>query len=115
MAVDQYGNFAVATSTGGITGKWPGRIGDTPVCGGGTYCDNRFGGVSTTGHGETIMKSCLAHDIIKRIEYLGENAQTATENACMKMTERFIGTGGAVTISDKGEVGIAFTSQRMVS
>lgn len=101
VAVDQFGNFAVATSTGGITGKLPGRIGDTPVLGGGTYCDNRFAGVSTTGHGETIMKACLSHDIVKRIEYLGESAQEATEAAVKKMTERFFGTGGAITIDSE--------------
>lgn len=115
VAIDQYGNIAVATSTGGITGKLPGRIGDTPVLGGGTYCNNRFGGVSTTGHGETIMKACLAHDIIKRIEYLSEDAQTATETACKNMTERLFGTGGAITIDSKRNVGISFTSRRMVS
>jgi L-asparaginase / beta-aspartyl-peptidase len=115
VAIDQYGNIAVATSTGGITGKLPGRIGDTPVLGGGTYCDNRFGGVSTTGHGETIMKACLAHDIIKRMEYLGEDAQTATSTACKNMTDRFIGTGGAITVDHKGNVGVSFTSKRMVS
>lgn len=115
VAIDQYGNIAVATSTGGITGKLPGRIGDTPVLGGGTYCDNRYGGVSTTGHGETIMKACLAHDIIKRMEYLKEDAKTATENACKNMTDRYHGTGGAITISNQGEVGISFTSKRMVS
>jgi L-asparaginase / beta-aspartyl-peptidase len=104
VAVDQYGNFAVATSTGGITGKLPGRIGDTPVLGGGTYCDNRYAGVSTTGHGETIMKSCLASDIVKRIEYLNEDAQEATETACKNMTERFFGTGGAITIDRKFSV-----------
>ena len=109
------GNIAVATSTGGITGKLPGRIGDTPVLGGGSYCDNRFGGVSTTGHGETIMKACLAHDIIKRIEYLKEDPQTATETACKNMTERFLGTGGAISVGTKGEVGVSFTSKRMVS
>ena len=114
VAIDQYGNIAVATSTGGITGKLPGRIGDTPVLGGGTYCDNRFGGVSTTGHGETIMKACLANDIIKRIEYLGEDAQTATEAACKTMTDRILGTGGAITIDSKRNVGISFTSKRMV-
>lgn len=115
VAIDQYGNIAVATSTGGITGKLPGRIGDTPVLGGGTYCDNRYGGVSTTGHGETIMKACLAHDIIKRMEYLKEDPKTATENACKNMTARYHGTGGAITISHQGEVGISFTSKRMVS
>lgn len=114
VCLDQYGNIAVATSTGGITGKLAGRIGDTPILGAETYCDNRYGGCSTTGHGETIMKACLAFDVIKRIDYLGEDAQTATETACKNMTDRFIGTGGCITIDSKGKVGVSFTSKRMV-
>lgn len=113
VAIDANGNIAVATSTGGITGKLPGRVGDTPLVGAGTYADNHVGGVSTTGHGETIMKYCLAHDILKRIDFLGENAQTATENACKAMTKRLTGTAGAITIDSQGRVGISFTSQRM--
>ncbi|EAT37031.1 AAEL010938-PA [Aedes aegypti] len=113
VAIDNAGNIAVATSTGGITGKLPGRIGDTPLVGAGTYADNRVGGVSTTGHGETIMRYSLAHDILKRIEYLGEDAQTATEHSCKAMTERLTGTAGAITIDRKGQVGISFTSKRM--
>lgn len=113
MAIDSNGNIAVATSTGGITGKLPGRIGDTPLIGCGTYADNRYGGVSSTGHGETIMKSVLTHDIIKRMEYLNEDAQSASDNACKRMTERFVGTGGVITIDKTGKVGISFTSKRM--
>lgn len=113
VAIDANGNIAVATSTGGITGKLPGRVGDTPLVGAGTYADNRVGGVSTTGHGETIMKYCLAHDILKRIDFLGENAQVATENACKEMTEKLTGTAGAITIDSHGQVGVSFTSQRM--
>ncbi|XP_058811641.1 probable isoaspartyl peptidase/L-asparaginase GA20639 [Topomyia yanbarensis] len=113
VAIDNKGNIAVATSTGGITGKLPGRVGDTPLVGGGTFADNAVGGVSTTGHGETIMKYCLAHDIIKRIVLLGEDAQTATESSCRTMTERLKGTAGAITIDSKGRVGISFTSKRM--
>lgn len=59
------------------------------------------------------MKSCLAFDIIKRIDYLGEDAQTATETACKNMTEKSIGTGGAITIDNKGKVGVSFTSKKM--
>lgn len=113
VAIDDQGHIAVATSTGGITGKLPGRIGDTPLVGSGTYADDRVGGVSTTGHGETIMRHCLAHDILKRIEYLGEDAQTATENSCKKMTEKLIGTAGAITIDSNGRIGVAFNSERM--
>ena len=61
------------------------------------------------------MKACLAHDIIKRIEYLGEDAQTATATACKIMTDRFMGTGGAITIDAKRNVGVSFTSKRMVN
>ena len=113
VAIDQYGNIAVATSTGGITGKLPGRVGDTPILGSGTYCDNRFAGVSTTGHGETIMRSVLAHDIIKRMDYLKEDIQTACDNACQSMTKRFVGTGGVIAIDHSGNVGVSFTSNRM--
>ncbi|XP_053694286.1 probable isoaspartyl peptidase/L-asparaginase GA20639 [Sabethes cyaneus] len=113
VAIDCQGNIAVATSTGGITGKLPGRVGDTPLIGAGTYADNLVGGVSTTGHGETIIKYCLAHAILKRIDFLKEDAQVATENACEAMTERLIGKGGAITIDYKGQVGVSFTSDRM--
>lgn len=110
---DSKGNIAVATSTGGITGKLPGRIGDTPIIGSGTYADNRIGGASSTGHGETIMRSVLTHDVMKRMDYLKEDVQTATENACKNMTERFFGTGGVIALDKTGKVGIHFTSQRM--
>ncbi|XP_063703262.1 probable isoaspartyl peptidase/L-asparaginase GA20639 [Culicoides brevitarsis] len=112
VAIDKDGNIAVATSTGGITGKYRGRIGDTPLLGCGTFC-NEFGGVSTTGHGETIMKSVLAHDILKRIEYLGQAPQKACEEACRNMTKNLEGTGGAICIDKNGEVGVYFTSNRM--
>ena len=113
VAIDKYGNIAVATSTGGITGKLPGRVGDTPILGAGTYADNNIGGVSTTGHGETIMRFCLAHEILKRMEYKSESAQEGTENACKAMTDRLEGTGGAITIGKNGDVGVYFTSKRM--
>lgn len=82
----------------------PGRIGDTPLIGAGTYCDNNIAGCSATGHGETIMRACLAHDVIKRIEYLKEDVQTACESACKNMKTYFKGTGGVITIDDSGKV-----------
>lgn len=112
VAMDAHGNLAVGTSTGGITGKFVGRIGDTPIIGAGTYCNQQIG-VSTTGHGETIMKSSLAHDIVKRYEYLKANVQKATKDACEEMTRRFEGTGGAITLDALGDVGVYFTSTRM--
>ncbi|XP_065362449.1 probable isoaspartyl peptidase/L-asparaginase CG7860 [Calliphora vicina] len=113
VAIDSKGNIAVATSTGGITGKVPGRIGDTPLLGCGTYADNSIGGVSTTGHGETIMRFNLAQQILSKIRYEKKTAQQATEDACKEMTERLIGTAGAITIDRKGQIGIYWTSKRM--
>lgn len=101
------------TSTGGMTGKLPGRVGDTPLIGSGTYADNNVGGVSSTGHGETIMKSVLTHDIIKRMEYLGQDVQTACENACNSMTDRLNQTAGVIALDKLGNIGIAFTSRNM--
>lgn len=89
------------------------RIGDAPIPGAGTYSDNNLAGLSATGDGETIMKAVLVFDILKRMEYLGEDIQTAAETACSKMTERFDGDGGVIAIDKNGNVGIAFSSQQM--
>lgn len=113
VAIDEFGNIAAATSTGGMTGKMSGRIGDAPIIGAGTYSDNKLAGLSATGDGEVIMKAVLVFDILKRMEYLGNDIQTAVENACKDMTERFDGTGGVIAIDKEGNVGIAFSSEQM--
>ncbi|KAL5277588.1 hypothetical protein ACFFRR_002672 [Megaselia abdita] len=113
VAIDKNGNIAVATSTGGISGKIPGRIGDTPILGCGTYADNEVGGVSTTGHGETIMRYNLAQRILSEMRYRGASAQEATAVQTEAMTKRLIGTGGAITLGKNGEIGIHHTSKRM--
>ncbi|XP_072931895.1 probable isoaspartyl peptidase/L-asparaginase CG7860 [Epargyreus clarus] len=112
VAVDADGHVAAATSTGGMTGKAVGRIGDSPLVGSGTYADDNVGGVSTTGHGESIMKYCLAHSIIKLMED-GQDAETATRNAVTGMTSRLNNTAGVITLSKDGDVGIHFSSKRM--
>ncbi|XP_020802655.1 probable isoaspartyl peptidase/L-asparaginase CG7860 [Drosophila serrata] len=113
VAMDAQGHIVAGTSTGGITGKWPGRIGDTPILGSGTYADNGRGGVSTTGHGETIMRYNLAQRILAAIEYKGLSAQAAVDQECREMTKRLGGTGGAIVVGHDGDLGIGFTSQRM--
>lgn len=135
IAIDAQGNVAAATSTGGITGKMSGRIGDTPLIGSGTYADNvskclfkfqnennfssnhfqlqLFGAVSTTGHGETIMRFNVAQRIIQRIELLGETAQEATQQVLEDMTRRLNYTAGAITLDRLGRVGIFWTSKKM--
>ncbi|KAH8281174.1 hypothetical protein KR018_002683 [Drosophila ironensis] len=113
VAIDGEGLIVAGTSTGGITGKWPGRIGDTPILGSGTYADNLRGGVSTTGHGETIMRYNLAQRILAAMDCKGLTAQTAAEQECREMTRRLGGTGGAIVVAPGGDVGISFSSRRM--
>lgn len=113
VAIDSQGNVAAATSTGGRTGKYQGRIGDTPLIGSGTYADNQFGAVSTTGMGEDIMRFVLAKDIISRMQFLNQDAQTATRDSLEEMTKRTKGTAGAITVDAKGNVGIHWTSEKM--
>ncbi|XP_077289327.1 putative isoaspartyl peptidase/L-asparaginase GA20639 isoform X1 [Arctopsyche grandis] len=112
VAIDSEGRIAVATSTGGMTGKYVGRIGDTPQIGSGTYADDKIGGVSTTGHGETILKVCLAHSIIIGMEK-GLSPQEATTQAIDAMTNRLTETAGAITLSNKGDIGMYFSSKMM--
>lgn len=113
VAIDKYGNLAAATSTGGINGKMVGRSSDTSLIGSGNYADDNIGAVSTTGHGETIAKFCLAHAIIKDMEYNNKSAHDATNQVLERMTERLKNTAGAITLSKTGDVGIGFTSRRM--
>jgi beta-aspartyl-peptidase (threonine type) len=112
VAIDSEGRLAAATSTGGREGKLAGRSSDTCMIGSGTYADDKIGAVSTTGHGETIAKFCLAHAIIKAMEN-GEGADRATNSCIEKMTERLNNTAGAITLSCKGEVGVGFSTNRM--
>ncbi|KAK9883286.1 hypothetical protein WA026_001469 [Henosepilachna vigintioctopunctata] len=112
VAIDSNGCLAAATSTGGINGKKVGRSSDTSLIGCGTYADDEIGATSTTGHGESIIKYCLAHAIIKSME-LGLDAQIATQSVLEKMTAKLDNTAGAITLSNTGKVGVAFTSKRM--
>ncbi|XP_013384408.1 isoaspartyl peptidase/L-asparaginase isoform X2 [Lingula anatina] len=112
VAVDSNGNVACATSTGGITAKMAGRVGDSPLIGSGGYCDNDVGAVSCTGHGESILKVCLARHIIQLMAD-GHTAQQGVEAALTSMSRKVQGTGGAVVVSNKGELGMHFNTERM--
>jgi len=113
VALDCDGNIAVATSTGGVTGKRVGRIGDVPLIGSGGYADNRIGGVSTTGHGESIMKVNLAKLVLTYME-MGMLVQEASEKALGYMRARVNGPGGLIALDADGNIGHAFTTKRMV-
>ncbi|KAK9506022.1 hypothetical protein O3M35_008038 [Rhynocoris fuscipes] len=112
VAVDCNGHVASGTSTGGTNGKYRGRIGDTPIPGSGGYSDDQIGAVSCTGHGESILKFNLAHRILNSMQK-GMSAGNATPIICGEMTRKMGNTGGAITVSNTGEVGIGFTTKRM--
>lgn len=112
VAVDNEGNVACGTSTGGITGKRVGRVGDTPIVGAGAYCDNAVGAASTTGHGESIMKVTLARKALWLIEQ-GKSPTEAAQAALADMHKKVGGCGGIIIVSTDGHTGIHFTTKRM--
>ena len=112
VALDSNGHVAAATSTGGITGKRWGRIGDTPVIGAGTYADDRAGAVSATGSGEYFIREAVAHEICARVRMLGETAKAAAD-AVMAEVGRMGGTGGVIFVSRSGEANWSFNSSGM--
>jgi beta-aspartyl-peptidase (threonine type) len=112
VAVDSKGNVACATSTGGITGKLVGRVGDTPIIGAGAYCDNNVGAASTTGHGESIMKVTLARKALWLIEQK-KSPQEASHEVLTDMLTKVGGCGGIIIVTPEGRIGIHFTTKRM--
>lgn len=110
--LDRSGHTACATSTGGITAKMPGRVGDTPVVGAGGYADDQVGAVSTTGHGESIMRVCFARHITATMA-TGVPVNTSIQQSLEHMAKRVEGCGGAVAVSCSGEVGVGFSTPRM--
>lgn len=112
VALDGHGNLAAATSTGGMTGKRWGRVGDSPVIGAGTYANNASCAVSATGHGEYFIRSVVAHDICAQVEYLKVPLHTAVDNVLAKMA-RLGGNGGVIAIDARGEIVLEFNSEGM--
>jgi beta-aspartyl-peptidase (threonine type) len=112
VALDVHGHVAAATSTGGLTGKRWGRIGDSPLIGAGTYADDRAGAVSATGAGEYFIRAAVAHEICARIRMKGESAKAAAE-AVMADVGSLGGTGGVIVVTPGGEGVWAFNSPGM--
>jgi beta-aspartyl-peptidase (threonine type) len=109
VAIDQQGHVAAATSTGGITGKRWGRIGDSPIIGAGTYADDRSCAVSCTGSGEYFMRAAVAHEIAARIRLKGESVSQAAAAAIADMGA-LGGTGGVIVVGADGETALTFNS-----
>ncbi|XP_052870466.1 isoaspartyl peptidase/L-asparaginase-like [Anopheles cruzii] len=113
VAMDLYGNLAVATSTGGTTGKRVGRVGDTPIVGSGSFADNRMGGVSATGDGDIIMKVCLAYDVLRTAQLTGSPVQLVADALLDDMSSALRGTAGLVGLDVAGNPIVAHNSVHM--
>jgi beta-aspartyl-peptidase (threonine type) len=113
VAIDSAGNLAAATSTGGMTNKRWGRIGDAPIIGAGTYANNASCAVSATGHGEYFIRSVVAYDVCALMEYKGYSLdRAATEVVKRKLIERG-GEGGIIAVDRAGNVALEFNSPGM--
>lgn len=111
VALDKVGNLAAATSTGGIFNKRPGRVGDTPLIGIGTWADENIA-ISCTGHGEPFIRTCAAHDISAQIHYGGTDMNEAAHNTLDKV-KQFGGDGGVIAIDRTGRIIMPYNSDGM--
>lgn len=112
VALDQQGNLAAGTSTGGMTNKKFGRVGDVPVIGAGTYANNATCAISSTGWGEFFIRASVAHDIAAQVEYAGRDLRAAAE-ATLGKVARLGGDGGVIGLDAKGNVMTDFNSEGM--
>jgi beta-aspartyl-peptidase (threonine type) len=112
VARDCRGNLAAATSTGGMTGKLPGRVGDTPLIGAGTYADNASCAVSATGHGEFFIRYGVAHEVAARIAHRGEMLAEAARTVIDDIG-RIGGSGGLIAVGRHGDPALPFNCSGM--
>jgi beta-aspartyl-peptidase (threonine type) len=112
VAVDVDGNVAAATSTGGITAKRWGRVGDSPLIGAGTYADNRAAAISATGSGEYFIRAVAAHEVAARIRLGGETLQAAIDGVLADIA-LLGGRGGLIAVAPNGDAAWAFTTPAM--
>lgn len=112
VALDRNGHIAAATSTGGMTNKKWGRVGDAPIIGAGTWADERCG-VSGTGWGEFYIRAAAAHDICARVAYRGDSLQAAADEVINKVIPAMGGDGGAIALDREGNIAMPFNSGSM--
>lgn len=113
VALDMQGNLAAATSTGGVTNKKYGRVGDTAIIGAGTYAENNNVAVSTTGMGEYFIRKTVASDVAARMRYLKEDVHTASESVIQGELKQMGGEGGLIAIDASGDMHFAMNSSGM--
>lgn len=113
VALDRNGNLAAATSTGGMTNKKYGRIGDSPIIGAGTYANNATCAISCTGHGEFFLRAVVAYDISCLMEYKGFSLTQACNHVVMDKLVKMGGEGGLIAIDRNGHMEMPFNSEGM--
>jgi beta-aspartyl-peptidase (threonine type) len=113
VALDAHGNLAAATSTGGMTNKQPGRVGDSPLIGAGCYASNRTCAVSTTGTGEMFIRMVAAYDVAAQMEYAGAALEVAAGSVIRDKLPRIGGQGGLIAVDAAGRVAMPFNTEGM--
>ncbi|HYB10213.1 MAG TPA: isoaspartyl peptidase/L-asparaginase [Alphaproteobacteria bacterium] len=113
VALDRDGNLAAATSTGGLTNKHAGRVGDTPIIGAGCYANNRTLAVSATGSGEVFMRLVVGHDISARMEYTGADLAASCSHIIMERLPAYGGRGGVIAVDRSGKIALPFSTEGM--
>jgi beta-aspartyl-peptidase (threonine type) len=113
VALDKSGNLTAGTSTGGMTNKKYGRVGDSPIIGAGTYANNETCGISATGHGEFFIINVVAYDISARMQYLGESLDSAANYVINSKLKSQNASGGLVAMDKNGNISMPFNSDGM--
>lgn len=113
VALDVHGNIAAATSTGGMTNKQYGRVGDSPIIGAGTYANNKTCAISCTGHGEPFIRAVTAYDVSCLMEYKGLSLQEAMAVVVYEKLMKIDGEGGMIGVDTKGNAAMLFNSEGM--
>ena len=113
VALDKMGNISAATSTGGMTNKLPGRVGDSPIIGSGTWAQNGVCGVSSTGHGEYFIKYQVAREVCTRMEYLNQSLSESSSSIINELAD-IGGSGGLIAIDSKGNISTPFNTKGMI-
>jgi L-asparaginase / beta-aspartyl-peptidase len=113
VALDKFGNLAAGTSTGGMTNKKYGRIGDVPIIGAGTYANNNTCAVSATGHGEFFIRYTVSHDISALIEYKGLSLEQAANIVIHDKLEKVGGKGGIIAVDKFGNITLTMNTSGM--
>lgn len=112
VALDSQGNLAAGTSTGGMMNKTPGRVGDSPIIGAGTYADNDTCAISATGHGEYFMRLLIAYDIAAQMKYKNMSLKNAAADALNKL-KQLGGLGGVIALDKQGNMTMPFNTEGM--